>query len=180
MDSRSRFPWAVGLSSERERTWTPILKVLYCGKNYTRNLLKVSLKFDGVFFFLYLKYLIGQYCLCLSVLRNKLASIFSACVLSKPCPPNCLHQHKKVQHSWLVLKHFSPTLHFLTFWCCCKAEDRNPSHTAPLCKAFFLSFLLSLLSLFGTSAPACYSSHHQCNKSIQFLSWLPAVMNLTK
>lgn len=29
------------------------------------------------------------------VLRNKLASIFSACVLSKPCPPNCLHQHKK-------------------------------------------------------------------------------------
>lgn len=29
------------------------------------------------------------------VLRNKLASIFSACVLPKPCPPSCPHQHKK-------------------------------------------------------------------------------------
>lgn len=144
-------------------------------KNDTRNLLKVSLKFDRVFFS-YLKYLIAQHCHFLSVLRNKLASIFSACVLSKPCPPNCLHQHKKVQHSWLVFKHFSPTLHFLTVWRCRKAEDRNPSRTAALCKAF----LLSLFSLFGTSAPACCSSHHQCNKSIQFLYWLPAVMNLTK
>lgn len=143
------FPEQLGLVV-RERTWTLKLKVLHCGKNDTRNLLKVSLKFDRVFFS-YLKYLIGQYCHFLSVLRNKLASIFSACVLSKPCPPNCLHQHKKVQH----------TLHFLTVWRCCKAEDRNTSHTAALCKAFPLSFLLSLFSLFGTSAPACCSSHRQ-------------------
>ncbi|KAM9351359.1 protein-serine O-palmitoleoyltransferase porcupine-like [Symphorus nematophorus] len=29
------------------------------------------------------------------VLRKKLASIFSACVLSRPCPSDCSHQHKK-------------------------------------------------------------------------------------
>ncbi|KAM9343602.1 protein-serine O-palmitoleoyltransferase porcupine-like isoform 1-T2 [Pholidichthys leucotaenia] len=29
------------------------------------------------------------------VLRKKLASIFSACILSRPCAPDCSHQHKK-------------------------------------------------------------------------------------
>ncbi|XP_077436724.1 protein-serine O-palmitoleoyltransferase porcupine-like isoform X1 [Vanacampus margaritifer] len=29
------------------------------------------------------------------VLRKRLAAIFSACVLSRPCPPDCSHQHKK-------------------------------------------------------------------------------------
>lgn len=31
-----------------------------------------------------------------SVLRKRLASIFSACVLSRPCSSGCSHQHKKV------------------------------------------------------------------------------------
>ncbi|KAK1897811.1 Protein-serine O-palmitoleoyltransferase porcupine [Dissostichus eleginoides] len=35
------------------------------------------------------------------VLRKKLASIFSACVLSRPCPPDCSHQHKKTY--WVML-----------------------------------------------------------------------------
>ncbi|XP_035501247.1 protein-serine O-palmitoleoyltransferase porcupine-like isoform X2 [Scophthalmus maximus] len=34
------------------------------------------------------------------VLRKKLASIFSACVLSRPCNPGCSHQHKK--EYWVV------------------------------------------------------------------------------
>ncbi|XP_053328869.1 protein-serine O-palmitoleoyltransferase porcupine isoform X2 [Spea bombifrons] len=29
------------------------------------------------------------------VLRKRLAEIFSACILSKKCPPNCTHRHKK-------------------------------------------------------------------------------------
>lgn len=32
-----------------------------------------------------------------SVLRKKLASIFSACIQSRPCASDCSHQHKKVQ-----------------------------------------------------------------------------------
>ncbi|XP_040049120.1 protein-serine O-palmitoleoyltransferase porcupine [Gasterosteus aculeatus] len=35
------------------------------------------------------------------VLRKKLASIFSACVLSRPCPADCSHQHKK--EYWVML-----------------------------------------------------------------------------
>ncbi|XP_047453687.1 protein-serine O-palmitoleoyltransferase porcupine-like [Mugil cephalus] len=35
------------------------------------------------------------------VLRKKLASIFSACILSRPCGPECSHQHKK--DCWVVL-----------------------------------------------------------------------------
>lgn len=35
------------------------------------------------------------------VLRKKLASIFSACVLSRPCPSGCNHQHKK--DVWVLL-----------------------------------------------------------------------------
>ncbi|XP_070695428.1 protein-serine O-palmitoleoyltransferase porcupine-like [Pempheris klunzingeri] len=35
------------------------------------------------------------------VLRKKLASIFSACVLSRTCPPDCSHQHKK--EYWVAL-----------------------------------------------------------------------------
>uniref|UniRef100_A0A8C7GH15 Porcupine O-acyltransferase n=1 Tax=Oncorhynchus kisutch TaxID=8019 RepID=A0A8C7GH15_ONCKI len=31
----------------------------------------------------------------LSVLRERLAAIFSACILSKQCPTNCCHQHQK-------------------------------------------------------------------------------------
>ncbi|XP_034447343.1 protein-serine O-palmitoleoyltransferase porcupine-like isoform X1 [Hippoglossus hippoglossus] len=34
------------------------------------------------------------------VLRKKLASIFSACILSRPCNPGCGHQHKK--EYWVV------------------------------------------------------------------------------
>uniref|UniRef100_A0A8C5PH84 Protein-serine O-palmitoleoyltransferase porcupine n=1 Tax=Leptobrachium leishanense TaxID=445787 RepID=A0A8C5PH84_9ANUR len=32
---------------------------------------------------------------CLSVLRKRLAEIFSACVLSKRCPPNCSHRNQR-------------------------------------------------------------------------------------
>ncbi|XP_042347694.1 protein-serine O-palmitoleoyltransferase porcupine-like [Plectropomus leopardus] len=35
------------------------------------------------------------------VLRKKLASIFSACILSRPCTPDCSHQHKK--EYWVML-----------------------------------------------------------------------------
>lgn len=35
------------------------------------------------------------------VLRKKLASIFSACILSRPCSPDCGHQHKK--EFWVLL-----------------------------------------------------------------------------
>ncbi|XP_037334420.2 protein-serine O-palmitoleoyltransferase porcupine-like [Pungitius pungitius] len=35
------------------------------------------------------------------VLRKKLASIFRACVLSRPCPSDCGHQHKK--EYWVML-----------------------------------------------------------------------------
>ncbi|XP_028266538.1 protein-serine O-palmitoleoyltransferase porcupine-like [Parambassis ranga] len=35
------------------------------------------------------------------VLRKKLASIFSACILSRPCGSDCSHQHKK--EYWVVL-----------------------------------------------------------------------------
>lgn len=30
------------------------------------------------------------------VLRKRLASIFNACILSRPCSSDCSHQHKKV------------------------------------------------------------------------------------
>ncbi|XP_070766333.1 protein-serine O-palmitoleoyltransferase porcupine-like [Enoplosus armatus] len=35
------------------------------------------------------------------VLRKKLASIFSACILSRPCTSDCSHQHKK--EYWVIL-----------------------------------------------------------------------------
>ncbi|CAN9515959.1 unnamed protein product [Ophioblennius macclurei] len=38
------------------------------------------------------------------VLRKKLASIFSACILSRPCSADCGHQHKK--EFWVMLLNF--------------------------------------------------------------------------
>ncbi|XP_077367976.1 protein-serine O-palmitoleoyltransferase porcupine-like [Festucalex cinctus] len=35
------------------------------------------------------------------VLRKRLAAIFGACVLSRPCPPDCSHRHKK--EYWVML-----------------------------------------------------------------------------
>nr|XP_057907768.1 protein-serine O-palmitoleoyltransferase porcupine-like isoform X1 [Doryrhamphus excisus]XP_057907769.1 protein-serine O-palmitoleoyltransferase porcupine-like isoform X1 [Doryrhamphus excisus] len=35
------------------------------------------------------------------VLRKRLAAIFSACILSRPCPSECNHQHKK--EYWVIL-----------------------------------------------------------------------------
>ncbi|KAM8934614.1 protein-serine O-palmitoleoyltransferase porcupine isoform 2-T2 [Pelodytes ibericus] len=36
------------------------------------------------------------------VLRKRLAVIFSACILSKKCPPNCAHRHKKTLLVYLI------------------------------------------------------------------------------
>lgn len=46
------------------------------------------------------------------VLRKKLAIVFSACILTRPCPFDCSHQHKRVHHciTRVYLLHLSTVL----------------------------------------------------------------------
>jgi O-palmitoleoyl transferase len=45
---------------------------------------------------------LGLYTYVEFMLRQKLASIFNACILSRPCRPNCPHAHKETKLIVLV------------------------------------------------------------------------------
>ncbi len=90
---------------------------------------------------------------CVSVLRKRLAAIFSACVLSKKCRPNCTHRNKKVTCTFLLLL-------FFFFW-----EREVPFITSPVkISSGLFRFVFMLRYASKLQAPAWYLQyrHESC------------------